>query len=126
MRGTWKTTDSGGGGGLVLVVIIAALAIGSGAASAAVSAVVTIVLIVTGCVTGLAVLGAVAWLVHRARQDRSGRPVAAWPMVQAPPSGRRELSDPYKAIEPPRDLHVHFHGLTAEQVAAIITQRGGS
>ena len=70
--GTWQTT--GGGGGLVLAVIAAAVLIGSGAASAAVSALVT-VLIIVGAVIALAVLGVIAWLVHRARQDRRDRQV---------------------------------------------------
>jgi len=66
------THGSGGSGALVL--IAAAVLIGSGAASAAVSALVTI-LVVVGSVTGLGVLGGIAWLVHRARRDRRARPL---------------------------------------------------
>ena len=28
------------------------------------------------------------------------------------------------AIDPGRELHIHLHGLTPEQLAAIVTQRG--
>ena len=77
MRGTWQTTGGGGGGGgLALAVIAAAVLIGSGAVSAAVSALVTI-LIITGSVIALAVLGVIAWLVHRARRRRPVYALAA-------------------------------------------------
>ncbi len=83
MRGTWQTTDGGGGGG-VLAVIAAVLLLGSGAASAIASALV-VILIILGCTLALAVIGGIAWLVHQARQDRRGRPVAARPVCQATP-----------------------------------------
>jgi hypothetical protein len=36
------------------------------------------------------------------------------------------LTEPSKpAIEPPRWVHLHLHGLTHEQIAEITTQRGG-
>ena len=93
MRGTWQTTGSGSGrGGLVLIAVIAALALGSGAASAAVSALVTI-LIVFGSLIGLAILGGLAWLVCRARQDSPGRPIAALPVYQLPPEVRPQLPE---------------------------------
>jgi hypothetical protein len=140
VRGTWQTTDSGGGG-LVLVVIIAALAVGSGAASAAVSALVTIA-IVLAAVIGLAVLGAAAVLVHRARSDRPGRPIPARVVSRVPPESRPQLevshisavrktsaqSRPaggeithpdYAAIEPPREIHVHLN-VSPDQLAAIL------
>ena len=28
------------------------------------------------------------------------------------------------AIEPPREIHLHLHGLMPDQIAAIVTQRG--
>lgn len=125
MRGTWQTTDGGGGpgGGLVLIVIIAALAIGSGAASAIASALVTI-LIITCCIMALAVLGVIAWIVHRARQDRPGRPIAVRPVYRIPPEVRPHLEGPHRpALEPPRnELHLHFHDMNPAEVAEAIRQ----
>ena len=118
--GTWKTTG-GGSGGLVLIVIIAAAALlGSGAASAAASAIETIAIII-GCTIGLAVLGGIAWLVYRARSDRPGRPAAAPATYQLPPArppALEESSNP--AIEPPREIHLHFHTADPAEAAAII------
>jgi hypothetical protein len=41
------------------------------------------------------------------------RPVP-WQAAQAVPEPRRA------AIEAPREVHLHFHGVTAEDVAAIV------
>jgi hypothetical protein len=123
VRGTWQTTDSGGGG-LVLVVIVAAVLVGSGAVSAIVHALVMI-LIIIGCTIGLAAVAGIAWLVHQARQDRPGRPISAPPMYQVPPDPRPRLEGSHnRAIEPAREIHLHLHGLTPDQLAAIVTQRG--
>jgi hypothetical protein len=135
MRGTWQgggTWQGSGGGGLVLVVVIAALAIG--AAPAAASALVTIVAIVTGCVIGLAVLGGAALLVYRARSEGRRRTIAAPAVSRIGSAPRPELSKTYKAgapeigngiadlraIEPPREIHIHFHVTDPAEAAAII------
>ena len=120
MRGTWQTTETGGRGGLVLAVVVVALAVGSGAASAAVSALVTIAIIVAS-VLGLAAVGGLAWLAYRACQGSAGRPVAAPAVYQLPPAApqRLEASQPL-AIEPPREYHLHIHGVSADELAAII------
>ena len=126
MRGTWQTTGSGGsgGGGLVLaVVIVAAIALGSGAVSAAASAVASLLVtlaIVLGGVVTLAVLGGVAFLVWRSRQDRPGRPIAARLMYPVPPAARPELEDSGKpAIGPGREVHLHLN-VSPDQLAAIV------
>ena len=116
--GTWQTS----GGGLVLAVIVAAVLLGSGAASAIASALVTI-LIITGCTIALAVLGGIAWLVYRARQDRPGRPIAARPVYRLPPEARSRLEGSHNpAIGPAREIHLHFHGLPDDGTAGIIRQ----
>jgi hypothetical protein len=119
VRGTWQTTDSGGGGGLVLVVIAAVILAGSGAASAIASALVTL-LIVIGALIVLAVLGGTAWLVHRARSDRPGRPIAAPVMYPLPPGPRPRLEGSRKpAIGPGREVHLHLN-VSPDQLAAIL------
>jgi hypothetical protein len=129
MRGTWQTTDSGGGPGvgLVLAVIAAAVLIGSGAASAIASALVTI-LIITGCIMTLAVLGSIAWIVHRARQDRPGRPIAVRPVYRLPSQPRPGLEASSRpALEPGRGgqhLHLHLDGADPQVIAAIMRHIG--
>ena len=105
--GTWQTTG-GGGGGLVLAVIAAAILVGSGAASAIASALVTVVIIVA-VILVLAVVGVVALLVHRARQNGPGRPITARPIAQLLPEVRPRLEDSHKpAIGPGREIHLHW------------------
>jgi hypothetical protein len=126
VRGTWQTTDSGGG--MVLAVIVVLVLLGSGAASAAASAIASLLVtlaIVLGSVIGLAVLGGIAWLVYGARQDRPGRPIAARVISQLPPERLPQLEGSHKpAIGQAREVHIHLHGVTPEQLAAIVTQRG--
>ena len=46
-------------------------------------------------------------------------------MHQLPPTGRPALEGSHNpAIGPAREIHLHLHGLTPEQIAAIVTQRG--
>lgn len=101
--------------------MIAVVVILAGSGGAAIASAVETVLIVLGSVIGLAVAGVVGLLVHRARQDRPGRPIAAPVMYQLPPEPRPRLEEPSKpAIEPSREIHVHIHVADATQAAAII------
>ena len=123
MRGTWQGSGTwqtaSGGGRLVLVLIATAVLLGSGAASAIASALVTIA-IITGSIIGLAVLGGIAWLVYRARQDRPGRPITARPVYRLPPEVRPHLEASSRpALEPGREVHLHFN-VTPDQLAAIL------
>ena len=125
MRGTWKTDDdSGGRGALVVGVIAAVILASSGAVSAAVSALVTAVLIITGCTIGLAILGVVALIVHRARQDRPGRPIPPRAVYEVPreqPAVLKASRPRPAAIESPRELHLNLHlTITPEQLGRII------
>ena len=82
------------------------------------------ILIILGCTIALAAIGGIAWLVHQARQDRPGRPVAARAAYQLPPEVRPRLEVHKTAIEPPREIHLHLHGIMPDQIAASVTQRG--
>jgi hypothetical protein len=128
MRGTWQTT-SGGSGGVALAVVIAAIVLaGSGAASAIASAVVTVVIIAAVWLTGrnrkqAARVGAELVQRRRTRPDQPARPIALQAVVQPPPGSRPRLEETSKpALEPGRELHLHFHGMSADQIAAVITR----
>jgi len=73
----------------------------------------------------MVVTGGCALLAWRTRQDGPRRHTAARAIVQLPPGSRPQLSSAHRpAIGPGRELHIHLHGLTPEQLAAIVTQRG--
>ena len=95
--------------------------IGSGVSSA-ITGTLAAVLVVIACTIGLAVLGGIAWLVYRVRQDHPGRPIAARPVYQLSPGRRPRLEAPQRpALEPPRnELHLHFHGMNPTEVAEAI------
>jgi hypothetical protein len=115
---------------VVLAVIAAVVLAASGAASAVVSAVVTIA-IVLAAVTGVAVAAATGLLIWRVRQERPRAPVAARQVSQVPPEIRPALEVPRKpapdpagvgfrrAIEPPREIHLHLN-VSADELAAIM------
>jgi hypothetical protein len=111
----------GDGDGLGLIALVVALAVIGAIIHAIWRTLVEAVEIAALTVLGAAALAAIAGiavLVHRARQNRPRRPVAARPVYRIPPEPGPQLSDPYKpAIEPARLL-------TPGQFAAIVTQRG--
>lgn len=128
MRGTWETTDSGGGDGLLkLATVIVGLAVLASSASAIV-AIVNALLVVLGAVVGLAVAAGTGLLVWRLRQ--SCRPAALpWEPGILSARQRPAVASPEaasKAIEATggKHWHLHFHGLSAEDVAAAIIRRG--
>ena len=117
MRGTWQTTGSSGSG--VGLAILAAVLIGSGALTTTVHA-IEVILIVTGCTIALAVIGGIALLVYRARQNPPGRPIAAPPMSRLATAERPQLEVSHKpAIGPASEVHLHLN-VSPDQVAAIV------
>lgn len=128
MRGTWQTTS--GGSGLGVAVIVALVLIGSGAVTAIVHA-LAVLLIAAAVAIPVTAVRVIALAAQRTRSERPGRPDGpAW-VSREPPGMRPQLEVPRKAaIEPSRELgtpevhhHLHLHGLTSEQIAAIVTQR---
>ena len=116
MRGVWYTTDSGArGGGLVVLVIAAAVLFGS--AAAAIATAVLVAVIALAVVVVLAVAGLGAWLAYRLRHDRPAGLAA--PLVRQLPAQEQATLE----AGAPRELHLHFHGIGAEQAAEII-QKG--
>jgi hypothetical protein len=126
MRGTWQTTDSGGGGsglGTVVLVIVAAAVLGPAVAAAAAELLhlLVIVLVVLAAVAGAGVVAYVAFRVNRERQETARVPYRVTP---PPPQPSRALPDaPRPAIEAPRQVHLHFPGADAAEVAAIIREQ---
>jgi hypothetical protein len=131
VKGTWQTTDSGSGGTLliaVIVVIVMATAASAGAAIHAaaheLAELLRIVFIVAGVLTGLTVAGIAGLWLHVRRTPR--RPSWAAQVVQSPATApQRAVEAPAAAqrVLPPRQVHVHFHGVDPSEVAAIIQQQ---
>jgi hypothetical protein len=112
-------THGSGGPGPVLLVLLAAAALGT-AVAAAVAAIVHALIIATVVILGLAAVGRVALAAWRLRQPRPGsaRMVhritpAPWRPVQAPTELRQ-------AIGPAREIHLHLHDVSPEDVAAVL------
>jgi hypothetical protein len=124
------THGSGGSGLGELLVILLAVAL-LGPAAAAVAELVHVLLIVAGVIVGAGaagLAGLLAWQLRRTRVDaaRAMPPLpskmvrAARPLPQARRAGELPAA-PQR--EPPGGLHLHFHGLDAAQVAAIIARQ---
>ena len=126
MKGTWESTVGGGGLRVVVLVIVAAALLGP-AVVAAVAELLRVLLIVAGVIVGVgaaSLAGLLAWR-WRSRKDaarampplprkmaRAAQPLPKAQPAHALPTGRqREL---------PGGLHLHFHGVSAEDVAAIL------
>ena len=117
MRGDWYTTsgDGAGGRGLLIAAVVLVL-LGSGAAARLSSALVAVLIALAVEVTLIVAAGA-AWLVYRARHERPAVTYRAEPLTRNP--GADTLQAP--TIEPPvpREVHLHLHGATPEQIAEI-------
>ena len=88
---------------------------------------VHIVLITVAALLGLAAAGVAAFVGVRGWRWRAARslprPAPApppWRAEVTTPAPRQLASKPPRAIEAPRQVHLHFHGVQAEDVAAII------
>jgi hypothetical protein len=115
----------------VLVLVGAALAVKlAGTVAAAVGELVHVLVIVAVVIVGVGAVcvgGLLAWRWRRPRLDaaRTAPPAfASAKVVRAAPPLPRERQAPELTTTPGRELpgglHVHFHGVTAEDVAAII------
>jgi hypothetical protein len=122
------THGSGGSGLGEVIVILLAVALLGPAFAAAVAELLHVFLIVAGVIVGVgaaSLAGLLAWRWRRRHQDaarampplprkmaRAAQPLPKAQPAHALPTGRqREL---------PGELHLHFHGVSAEDVAAIL------
>jgi hypothetical protein len=127
-------THGSGGSGLgtaVLVIVGAALAVNvAGPVVAAVGELFHVLVIVAGVIVGVGAVcvgGLLAWRWRRPRLDaaRTAPPAFAQAkVVRAAPPLPRERQAPELTSTPGRELpgglHLHFHGVSAEDFAAII------
>ncbi len=139
MKDGAHTHGHSGGGGLTLAVIVAVLALASGLAET-LARVLPILITSVAVIAGLAIAGWVtrAVLIYRsqhaaypemtaARQDqfaaadRAGREIVT--LRQAVDELHAQLAAARALPPPARHEHLHFHGLAAEQVAAILAAR---
>jgi hypothetical protein len=90
----------------------------AGPVVAAASEIVYVLMIVVAVLVSAGAAGAVGVLIWRWHHPR---PIAVR-AVQAPKSvgAAQPLPEPPRAIEPGGQLHLHFHGVTAEDVAEIL------
>jgi membrane protein implicated in regulation of membrane protease activity len=116
-HGTWtETGGGGGGGGLVVVAVLALLVIGSGAVAAVASVIAALVTVIAiaGGVFAFAIGAAVLVFLARTRQrDDRERQLVPRPQFH-------QLGGELPAIERPAEQHIHFHGVSAADVAEIL------
>jgi len=126
MKGTWQTTGSGSGAATAALVIGAAVLAASiaGPVVAAVAELARLVVIAVAVLGGLALLGGAVSVAYRLRQRRAtpARVVSVVPSTVVRPS--RALPAPRPELERHPEVHLHLHGMTAEDVAAILRQHG--
>lgn len=123
-------THGGGSGGLGTVVLVILgvmlLASAAGAVVHAAAELLRLVLTVAAVVLGVAALGAGGLVAYRLRQHKANAPRAAGRIPPSLPPPSQALPQPGTAALPapgrPAELHLHFHGLTAEEASAIVRQ----
>ena len=117
----------------MLVVLAAALAVKlAGPVLAAVSELLQMVLIAAAVIVGIGAAGVVGLLTCRWRRHRrtdAARATLPHPGAVTPLHGVARaappLPKPRPAIERPPEVHLHLHGITAEDLAAILRSEDG-
>jgi hypothetical protein len=106
---------SGGGSGWLVVIGVIVLAAAAGPAAHAISDLIEALAIIVAVLLVIAGVGAVLTCRARHRHTR--------PQTQRDVRG---LSDPkLPALGGAQEVHLHFHSVTAEDVAAIIARQAG-
>ena len=125
----------GGGSGLgtaIVVLVGAALAVRlAGPVMAAVSELVYVLMIVVAVTAGIGAVGLVGLLAWRWRRTRLTAARARLPGAVPPLPGVTRAAQPLpeprrRVLAPPddtREIHLHLHGVSAEDVAAILERR---
>ena len=120
-------THGSGGSGLgmaVLVLVAAALAVKLAApVAAALGELLRVVLIAASVLLSLAGTGLVALVAVRVRRKATSAAGAVRPPSPRVRRPARALPEPRPAIDRPQEVHLHLHGVTAEDIAAILRHR---
>jgi hypothetical protein len=116
-------THGGGGFGPMPILAVLGAALVAGPVLAAVGELVHILLIAVAIIGSLGAVGLVALIAFRVRHPRRSVEGAARAML-APQRARaaQPLPAPRPAIERPQEVHLHLHGVSAEDIAAAIEQ----
>jgi hypothetical protein len=120
-------THGGGGSGALgeLAVIIVAAAAVAAVAVPLINAITSLLEVLAVIVAALAVAGSaglVLLLRYQGRRARANTAAVVSPARAVPPRAAETLSAAQRpAIEAKRELHIHLHGVSAEDVAAIVT-----
>ena len=119
-NGTWQTTGSSGGLLVPAVCVGAGVLLASGGAVAAVAGFLTSLVEVLGAVAValIALVVLVAVLAYRRGWRPSLNPVVAYTPLPEPVTTRAA-----RALPAPQQLHIHFHGLDADQAAEVVRRQ---
>jgi protein-S-isoprenylcysteine O-methyltransferase Ste14 len=123
MQGTWKTDSGGAGDVLRAIVVVAVVLAGVSAAARAVAAVPLYVWIAAAAAGAAVIAASVALAVRLWRRETARAP--DWTARQVTPRRAQPLSARRPAGLPPAQYHehIHFHGVSADDVAAILAAR---
>jgi hypothetical protein len=114
-----------GGGGfdpLPILIVIGAIAVAGPVAAAAVE-LLHILLIAVVVILSLGAVGLVGFVAYRLRHRDTSPARAVYRAAPVAPPRVRALPEPRPAIEAPRQVHLHFHGVDVEEVAEIIRRQ---
>ncbi len=131
MKGTWQTTSGGGGAavGTALVILGAAYLLAKAPAAlhaggAFLGNLVRLAVITAASLATLAATATAAVVLYRRRPPRQVTPAYRARATMLPSSHLpMPAPPPAKALPAARqDVHLHFHGMTPDQVAEAIRQ----
>jgi len=114
-----------GGGGfdpMPILIIIGAIAVAGPVAAAAVE-LLHILLIAVVVILSLGAVGLAAVIAYRVHRWRAGGTTRV--SLPAPTAARavQAPTGPRPAIERPQEVHLHLHGVSAEEIAAILRRQ---
>jgi len=114
-----------GGGGfdpMPILIIIGAIAVAGPVAAAAVE-LLHILLIAVVVILSLGAVGLAAVIAFRVHRWRAGGTTRV--SLPAPTAARAVQAprEPRPAIERPQEVHLHLHGVSAEEIAAILRRQ---
>jgi hypothetical protein len=120
MKGTWQTDSSGSGGTIALIVGAAVLAAAvAGPVMAAAADLVRAVVIIVIAAVALAAIGVAAAVALRLRHwPPRALPSRVYGSTSVHPVQDRPVPRALPARQP--EVHLHFHGVTAEDIATAL------